>query len=271
MLRKLLKYDFKELIKVCIPLYIMGVVAFILCEVLDEILVYTLDMSEGLIQTIFSLLILIASQLLSFSISLIAVFIAGWIIVDFYKSVFGKSGYLTHTLPVSTADIFWSKTISSSIILCLTLLFTGVLSIIDTFIDMNGEYEWILEWLRSIYLYASAETIYLTAGLIILLVFTMIRTLISVYASIALGHLTKYRVAMSIVIYLIVNNIATLIVLTPSLIYLAMKFTSIETVNLDLLMELGHGVMIGNGLTLLLTVVLGYITYRIMDRKLNLI
>lgn len=120
MLKKLLKYDLKDIYKVLIIFYSISIVFAILTRIFFNI--------ED--STIFNILGYIASgTLISMIINiLINNIMRVWAL--FIKNIYGDQSYLTHTLPVEKNTIYLSKVLSSII-----TMFTSVLVIlIDVFI-----------------------------------------------------------------------------------------------------------------------------------------
>lgn len=120
MLKKLLKYDLKDMYKVLIIFYSISIIFAILTRLFLNI--------EN--STIFNILGHIASgTLISMIINiLINNIMRVWAL--FIKNIYGDQSYLTHTLPVEKNTIYLSKVLSSVI-----TMFTSVLVIlIDVFI-----------------------------------------------------------------------------------------------------------------------------------------
>lgn len=126
MLSKLLKYDFKALKRILLPLLLCVIGASILGSVSLTILLRQED--EGVI---FSFGMLIASVITIFMIITIIASIAVVAVVmfvHFYKSFVTNEAYLTFTLPVSIKDHLLSKMISGYFWIMLSglvVLFSG--------------------------------------------------------------------------------------------------------------------------------------------------
>jgi len=152
MLSKLLKKDFYSTCRFFIPLLCGYSIAAIVGKVLFEIVLsqsrisYNTGFFNGI--TIFAIfyfficiIYLIACYLMT----------SVFIVYDFYKTMVSDHGYLTHTLPVKTSTLIWSKTLVSVlwhilvnviIFLSILLLFTGhlknisVMDILESFIHL---------------------------------------------------------------------------------------------------------------------------------------
>lgn len=265
MLNKLLKYDFKELLKVCLPLYGFGLFSAILYYYINDSLTkYEVEIP---IMIVIRFLALMCAEILVFGIPLILVFVIIWITKDFFSSVFGKRGYLIHTLPVSTAEIFWSKIISSTVMLFLTTLVYIGLMIICQFEDLS----WSFEIVKELYSFADLEITYLLISILILTIIFIPLAILVVFSAIALGHLTKYRIVMSIIFYVMIQNIISFLVFIPSIIFLVFKWVDVRVNSEMLIADVSNAIMIGNLIASIMIVSLGFITYKIMDKKLNLI
>lgn len=105
MLKKLLKYDLKDVYKLLVVFYVIA----ILCAILTR-LFFSIDNSA-----IFNILGYIASGTLisMFFNILINSLMRVW--VRFKKNLYGDESYLTHTLPVSKKNIYLSKFLTSII------------------------------------------------------------------------------------------------------------------------------------------------------------
>ncbi len=114
MLGKMLKYDCKELSKTLVPFYIVTLVISIFNTIFIQFdWLYAIAGSSIIIVGLFVALYVVTTVL---------------IISQFYKSVLGDQGYLTHTLPVSVDTIIFSKLLSS-IIWMLLSMFVTILSL----------------------------------------------------------------------------------------------------------------------------------------------
>ena len=109
-LGKLIKYDFADIGKLIFPFYIglgiMGICIRILLFVLmnksiDQNLRFTVTLFQGTLYFVYTLTVIGSIIMLHYGV-----------VVRFYRSVYGNEGYLTNTLPISTAQIILAKTIT---------------------------------------------------------------------------------------------------------------------------------------------------------------
>ncbi len=135
MLSKLLKKDFYSTCRFFIPLLCGYTIAAIVGKVLFEIVLSqsSFSISSGFFDgialfAVFYLFICIVYLIACYLMTSV------FIIYDFYKTMVSDHGYLTHTLPVKTSTLIWSKTLISAfwhilvnfvIGLSFLLLFTG--------------------------------------------------------------------------------------------------------------------------------------------------
>ncbi len=117
MLGKLIKHEFKTSAKLLIPLNLI---------VIGITLIGCLLFRSGLLQTL-HVEFLNAVFLFLYIISLFALFIltAVYLTMRFYKTMYSSQGYLTHTLPVSSASILNTKILTSVFWVLLALIITA--------------------------------------------------------------------------------------------------------------------------------------------------
>ena len=93
MLAKLIKYDFKFLFKILLPLFVVAPVLALFCRIFSEIgdKLSLLNVPIKLIMVLSVLFIIFLP---------FATFIIG--VIKFYNSMINDEGYLTNTLPVKS-------------------------------------------------------------------------------------------------------------------------------------------------------------------------
>ena len=123
MLGKLLKYDFKSLARLLLPLYggllLLGLITGFMLPVTDS----SENTFVAIALTILVILLVILT-VASFVITLIMV------IKRFHKNLFADEAYLTLSLPVSSEELLLSKTISSFAFYLLGTLCAGMTYVI---------------------------------------------------------------------------------------------------------------------------------------------
>ncbi len=136
MLRKLLKYDFKNIFKFISFFYVLAIFFSILTRLF-------LSVDNSFVVNILGEICKGAAISMMVS-TLINSLMRLW--VRFKSNFYGDESYLTHTLPVSKNDLYLSKTLTSIFILFLSVLVIGV-SLFIMFYSKET-----LEWLKNILL-----------------------------------------------------------------------------------------------------------------------
>ena len=100
MLSKLLKYDFRSLSKILVPVYFVGLLLAIITRIANmlakEFSIFSVP--SGFISAIF-IIVLIAIPIVTFIFT----------ILRFYQNLIKDEGYLMHTLPVSKNHLIISS------------------------------------------------------------------------------------------------------------------------------------------------------------------
>ena len=123
MLGKLIKYEWKGLMK---PLSILYIVLLGI-TILTGLLILTINPDYDDVAVGFSVLFTMLSVFIYyFGIIVCALGTMLIIAIRFYKTCYTDEAYLTHTLPVSTKQLLAAKTISSVLCHLLTLLVIGL-------------------------------------------------------------------------------------------------------------------------------------------------
>jgi hypothetical protein len=197
MLLKLLKYDFKSMLRSFVPLWI----AFIAVSIINRFTARIPEMGnlEG-----FSSLVTRTSLFL-YTILMIGINVVGLVLViqRFYNGLLKDEGYLMFTLPVKPYQHVLSKGIASTAVITLNALIS-----VGSVIILAGPSAF-MDWMRMI-----AENISeinmnpnLLISLVMLLAFvSIIANVYRIYASMTLGHLfNNHRVAFSVGAYLAIS------------------------------------------------------------------
>ena len=103
MLKKLIKYEWKDTRRLLLPINLAIIVLTLVgCAMLSTSI---FDSKESLIFSIPLLLLYVLSIMAFSSVTII------YIYVRFYKNLYTAEGYLMHTLPVTPMQLFHSKLI----------------------------------------------------------------------------------------------------------------------------------------------------------------
>lgn len=198
MLGKLFKHEFKETAKLLVPLNLI----LIALTIIGAILLGTSILQNE------SLEILAVSSMMVYILSIIALFIitAVYLTIRFYKTMYSSQGYLTHTLPVSTASVINTKILVSAfwifISFCITILSVFVL------IRITAGTEWdpsVFQELNAVI----PELFGIGAGeFLVLLIATLILACFSgilmIFASLSIGQLfSLHRIIAAIITYIV--------------------------------------------------------------------
>ncbi len=131
MLGKLIKHDFKSLSRVLWPTQMAVLGASILATIGFSVTFRAdaLPFNESTLADLVRIIAVLISAIMIMGIIAAAFLVAFIIYQRFYKSIMCDEGYLTFTLPVTTAEILWSKLITA-------VLWT-LISLVTIFISVN--------------------------------------------------------------------------------------------------------------------------------------
>ena len=202
MLKKLLKYDLKNMLKSISIFYLLSIVFAITTRIL-----------EGLNETIVVNIITQISMGIMFSMiasSIINTLMRNW--VRFKQTIYGDESYLTHTLPVTKHQILTSKSILSAINLLITFI-VCIISLLIAFYTKDN-----IMYLKDLTTVISTS-IDINPKVFIVLVFIILylevyNIIISGYLGILLGHKkSNNKVGFSVLYGFITYILTQLIVL----------------------------------------------------------
>lgn len=228
MLGKLFKYDFKELGRFYLPVYLIyaGITA-----AFSILMVIGLN-SSLLDNDLFSLLFGIIAFVFVLAIIALVLFSGLIVVYYFYRKFVTEEAYLTMTLPVKPWQHILSKLLGSAVwrlftwiifavSVFLILLSTGALHEINN--DVTIQFE-----LQSVW-YQIQYEIGLNAGSVVLSVICGIITLFTspliYFASISIGQMAKkHKVLMSAAAFVLINIIVTFLTANLSLLEFGSEF-----------------------------------------------
>lgn len=262
MLGKLLKYDFKNLYKTLLPIYLITLVITILTVILNN-----LSDTSNLFSTLNGLMIL--SYVVILMVLVIGTFFLS--IRDFYLDFASERGYLTNTLPVKKSTIITSKFITSvtTMISSLIVMFISILILVIG----NGEWTTFANSVANFFRDIPTDAVIMLILMAILMIVAYISGLAVCYLSIALGQLKNTnKLGYSFIAYIILYIIYEM--------YFTSALVFIGTVSPDFVRTLDNevgvissvnilfGILIG--LVIVFTAVVTPITNYILKNKLNL-
>ena len=262
MLGKLLKYDFKNLYKTLLPIYLITLVITILTVILNN-----LSDTSNLFSTLNGLMVL--SYVVILMVLVIGTFFLS--IRDFYLDFASERGYLTNTLPVKKSTIITSKFITSvtTMISSLIVMFISILILVIG----NGEWTTFANSVANFFRDIPTDAVIMLILMTILMIVAYISGLAVCYLSIALGQLKNTnKLGYSFIAYIILYIIYEM--------YFTSALVFIGTVSPDFVRTLDNevgvissvnilfGILIG--LVIVFTAVVTPITNYILKNKLNL-
>lgn len=223
MLTKLLKYDFKALNRVMVPLQLGVLIAGILGSFLLKFsvngLTDAISSSYNSYDSGFSTLqsIINTTTMMLTSLFFAAVFASFWITLfliarHLYKSFLRDEGYLTFTLPVSTHQLLLSKTIAGFVWLLVNLLLLMGIFVFMTLVGFGESTEFLssqgLMIYRDILLEVSnAQGFVFILELCVFVIVMAVQFVLQLYFSLILGGVVakNYKVFAGIGFYIASN------------------------------------------------------------------
>ncbi|MEM1483759.1 hypothetical protein V6615_02650 [Oscillospiraceae bacterium PP1C4] len=187
MLRKLLKYEIKATGRQFLPLY--G--ALLLFSIINKIF-FTVDLSAAGFE------LPIAIGIFIYGAIAVAIFVLTFIVMiqRFYKNLLSDEGYLMFTLPVKTWELIVSKLITAILWMVASLAVTAItLLIMAINTEMITAIPELFSELHAFLLqYFGISEYVLVFELILVLFATIVSSILLIYVSIAIGHLSsKHR------------------------------------------------------------------------------
>ena len=274
MLGKLIKHEIKMTSRTFLPIYALA----LLLAPIERISVHALNTGfarelESPWKTVAATVFFFIS--LAYALSMMAAgFASLFLIINrFYKSMTTNEGYLTHTLPVKTSELIWSKAITAIFWTMISFIVIAIAAIILTF-DAEGWKElfsFITE-MNSDFINTCSAAINVPLVILELILATLVNGLFfifTVYASIAIGQLfSKHKVACAIVAYFLIDAAIQLI---TGLITIPVA-ENISFSELADLVNFGTNQFIPYSIafTGVLSAVLYFVTWYIFKNKLNL-
>ena len=262
MLGKLLKYDFKNLYKTLLPIYLITVVITVLTVILNN-----LSDTSNLFSTLNGLMIL--SYIVILMVLVVGTFFLS--IRDFYLDFATERGYLINTLPVKKSTIIASKFITSvtTMISSIVVMFISILILVIG----NGEWTNFANGIANFFRDIPTDGVVMLILTAILMIVAYISGLAVCYLSIALGQLKNTnKLGYSFIAYIILYIIYEMY-FTSALVFIGTvspdfvssldsEITVISSVNIL------FGILIG--LVIVFTVIVIPIINYILKNKLNL-
>ena len=262
MLSKLLKYDFKNLYKTLLPIYLITVVITILTVVLNN-----LSDISNLFSTLNALMVL--SYVVILMVLMVGTFFLS--IRDFYLDFATERGYLINTLPVKKSTIITSKFITgvTTMITSIVVMFISILILVIG----NGEWSSFASGIANFFKDIPTDAVVMLILITVLMIVAYISGLAVCYLSIALGQLKNTnKLGFSFLAYIVIYIIYEM--------YFTFSLALIGMISPDFVRSLDNEVgaiasvnilfAILIGLVIIITAIITPITNYILKNKLNL-
>lgn len=254
MLIKLIKYEFRSILRILIPISI----AFVVMTGLTFV-VSSFSYDNIILKFIPSIMTLL------YFVNLVMLMAAAYLftIYRFYKNLITSEGYLMFTLPVSAGMLIKSKLITAlvtqvaSVVLCIVSLLTLSYAKYSLF-DLTS-------FLQSFDEMASMTRLNGAVLITIVILFSLLSLILNnlmFYASIALGHtVAKNKIIGSVLCYIIINTVPQVVAVV---LMIAVGFIVNHTIILPIIITI-VGVLNFVGCSALY-----YLTRHYLSKKLNL-
>lgn len=203
MLGKLMKYEIKATSRTFLPLYFVLLVSALINRLLGPLTQDSIRIPNIISMSLY-VIILIGMFVMTFIV----------MISRFYKNLLSDEGYLMFTLPVKTWQHISGKLIISVIwitisfimaIASILIIATREVTLSDISMSIKILWELITEKL-------GPSTWTVITQIILAAVFTMISSVLMIYASIVLGHLvTRHKILASFGAFIILNTISQIL------------------------------------------------------------
>lgn len=200
------------------------------------------------------------------------------VVLRFYRGLLGDEGYLMHTLPVKPWQLITAKGVVASAV----ILISGFAAMLSIFMliaiqDIGGFFRDIGEMF--IWLGDNPKAILITLEIIVILVFSVMRSVYQIYTAMAIGQLAgKHRLLTSLGAYIGINMILTVLLMVLMImadatgmdIWIVNVFEAVDVY--DRAFYIGQTALgILFALTFVQVAAFHVVTERILSKKLNLI
>lgn len=267
MFGKLLKYDFKALLKTHVGMYIFLIVTGILIMITELV-------NKANPGNVFSSIfkpILTALYAIGIIVVITATFI--FCMLRYRKNVLKDEGYLTHTLPVTGIQIHLSKLVVSAIYFYITLIVIYLVTAL-AFLDIG----WGADIYNQVDLSLAAEGLNnFMDWMIVIIILSPVTSYGSIFASLCMGYkMSGNRDVWSFVMYILfyaANQALSfiLLVIAGAVQYGNIFTAAIYTVNSEVPLNFVKTIMVGAiAISLVMAVLYNIISVWVLDKKLNL-
>ncbi len=260
MLGKLLKYDFKAMLKTIVPLWIVAIVASVSFSIFNK-----MDIKSDLANTTFLVVL--------FGVFVAIVVINIMLIIQrFWNGLLKEEGYLMFTIPTSPRKLIISKAISATVISTITTIVAFIcVMIIATLFMIDYNENVLVDMIMAIGNRSGKEIF----SIILFLVVTLIGSIQKIYvfyAAMALGQLSnKNRFLSSVGFFLVINIVISMVSSTMASIF-GMNTTFVFSATEDIFtLDSFNAIMgISGILCIILIIILHGMTEWTLTKRLNL-
>lgn len=260
MLGKLVKHEFKDTMRLFLPMF--GFIA-----VLTPVFSFMMRIGSSYQETArdsSALDIVFGSGITGYLLLLFALIIITQvlIVIRFYRTMASTEAYLTFTLPAKTGSILFSKWIVSMVWYVISLIIAAASVLMVLLIATPVTLGNISDAISFITRYIEFDDFITLFLFIVMILCSISLTILRMYVSVMIGQLAKtHRVALSIGIYLALSQ-GLSVVLSLLMIPFFFLIESINSINVLFLFAI-----IGNGI---LAVGFYVVTYFLTAKKLNI-
>lgn len=273
MFGKLLKYEFRYMMRIFLPMWGL----FLVLSVINGFTVPQMASSDG--ASIVGFLFMLALVLVASALWVVSFVV---IIQRFYNGLLKDEGYLMFCLPVKSGALINAKGLAAVILMCITIVvgLLGIFVILSLSVWSDVSLSEVGRAIEQMFINLTGYGVgpFQLTMMVIWFILMMLSSVASfmymIYLAMALGHLAKkHRVAWSIGAYLLINmlmsTVSTLVFQFadwPAIGELVMESMSGMSASQALVtMEVGYTVV-----NLVLTLLFFFITRWILETRLNL-
>lgn len=272
MVGKLIKYDFQSFFRLLLPVQLIVIGIAVLNRIIQ-----IFENNTGTYTTVFisSIVLLVIACM----VALVMSYVIG--IVRFYQGLYSGEGYLSHSLPVTSAQHIWSKLIVSMLFECGTLFAIFIAVNVAALGEVGAEaYKAVGFLAQKYFAYVHFNGVLFLLEWLLAFLAAMATSLLMMYFCISIGQLVnrkKLLLAFGVLfgLYMLGQILATVIIIVGPLL---LEVPAIRTLLQDFAdWAAAHSIAaihIFSLLVLFAQSVLGFvyflITERIMTKRLNL-
>lgn len=274
MLGKLIKYDFKAGSHIMIPAYIF----IILCTLFSRLTNIVSDILSGNWKHIANFLFIISAFILILSIMATCVITLVWTVLRYRNNLLRDEGYLMHTLPVTTAHLYFSKIITAMAFFLAdtaVIILSVILSGIPEEYGINWEY---IKKALTTFHYGAKEygvngNIYIIAIIILILV-ALYMSLSQLFASLNTGYSLPFgkglsKDLISIAVYIITYTIMQLVMFF--MIFIPVLISGVDIENETEMFKYTQNLLFAEiAVMVFFSVIYSFVSIKLMQKKLNL-